>query len=760
MPFLTKEYEKGGGEGLPSDPPPPRWEYPADAAPPTSSAFFSQTFARRVYSPNLPPMFAAFARPFRLLILVLVTLCALAPAARAQVEASLVALKTTFSADAPVVVGLRLSHASHWHTYWREPGTGLPTTLAWDLPPGWTAGPIQWPAPHRVYDTAKNLAGNGYEGVTFLPVTLTPPPGLAPDQPVTLRAKAEWLMCKDVCVPGSANVSITLTPTVPDAITTAAATDSPEGEALLSTLSALPQPPPSSWKITATRAAPGAKPLRLQLSGLNPSAPASEPWYFDANAAIAYDQPQTLSVNTPGQLALDLTVSDHADPAPTRLQGVLTFASGPAYALDLPIETSPAAAIGDSSSGIGHSGEGDADAPLAPLLLLAFVGGLILNLMPCVFPVLGLKVIGFVQQAGSDRKKITAHGLTFTAGVLLSFWALAAVLAVLRAGGDQLGWGFQLQNPAFVFVMAAIVLAFALNLSGVFEFALRATAIGGGLQQKQGLAGSFFTGVLATVVATPCSAPFLAPALGAALTLPLLASFTVFTAIGLGLSAPYLVLAAFPAALRILPRPGMWMETLKHGMAFLLYGTAGLMLWILAGQLDADGLLTAVLALTGLAFALWLYGHATAPSAKPRRITLIVSLMLAAAALAYGWPREKAPDAIAWEPWSAERVAALRAEGRPIYVDFTARWCFTCQTNKKAIFSGPGSGEVLKTFRDRNVATLRADWTNRDPLITAELARYNRAAVPFNLVYLPGAAEPKILPELLTPGAVLEALTP
>jgi thiol:disulfide interchange protein DsbD len=729
-------------------------------------------------------MFAAFARPFRLLLLVLVSLCSLAPAARAQVEASLVALKTTFRADAPVVVGLRLAHAPHWHTYWREPGTGLPTTLAWDLPPGWTAGPIQWPTPHRVYDTAKNLTGNGYEGVIILPVTLlppgasrdplallppTPPAGLKPDQPVTLRAKAEWLMCKDVCIPGSADVSITLTPTAPGEITTANATDSADGESLIQTLGNLPRDLSSSWTTTAMRE---GKTVRLTLvSNDGKTAPPADLWFFADDAYIQYDSPQPrLPVAAPAgaSVSIDLTVAAYATAPAARLRGVLTTPttwdpnspSLTGLVIDTPITDGPLPSATSAGPTRGHSDAGGSSAPLAPLLLLAFVGGLILNLMPCVFPVLGLKVIGFVQQAGSDRKKITAHGLTFTAGVLISFWVLAAVLAVLRAGGDKLGWGFQLQNPSFVFIMAAVVLAFALNLSGVFEFALRATALGGGLQQKQGLAGSFFTGVLATVVATPCSAPFLAPALGAALSLPTLPSFALFTAIGLGLSAPYLTLAAFPAALRILPRPGMWMETFKHGMAFLLYGTAGLMVWILAGQLDADGLLSALLALTGLAFALWLYGHATAPAAKPRRIMLLVSLVLAAAALAYGWPRAKEPDAIVWEPWSTERVAALRAEGRPIYVDFTARWCFTCQTNKKAIFHGPGSGEVLKTFRERKVATLRADWTNRDPLITAELARFKRAAVPFNLVYLPGAAEPKVLPELLTPGTVLDAFTP
>lgn len=692
---------------------------------------------------------AMLVRALRLFLLVV--LCALPAAARAQVKASLHALKATFPADArEVVVGLRLEHEAHWHTYWLQPGTGLPTSLDWQLPPGWTAGPIRWPAPHRVYDTAKNLAGNGYEGVVFLPVTLTPPRDLAPGTPVTLRAKAEWLMCKDVCIPGSAEVGVTLTPTAPGAMTTMEVTGSAEGFALLATLDTLPTPLPAEWNAKIARSENAPKILRFSFSA--EKAPRGDPWYFDADAAIAYDKPQPRATDAPpGETVLTLTVSDYAEPPPTRLRGLLTFANGPAYELDLPIEATPATASPASDATPSR-------ASLGGILVLAFFGGLILNLMPCVFPVLGLKVMGFVQQAGHDRKKITAHGLVFTGGVLLSFWLLAGVLALLRAGGAELGWGFQLQEPAFVFAMAAILLAFALNMSGAFEFGLGATAVGGSLQQKGGYAGSFFTGVLATIVATPCSAPFLAPALGAALALPTGASFAVFTAVALGLSAPYLVLAAFPAAIRVLPRPGAWMETFKQGMAFLLYATVALLIWILAGQLSADALLSTLLALSGLAFALWLYGRATAPEArKPRRKTLALSLLLAAGALAYGWPRAAAPDEIVWEPWSAERVAELQKEGRPIYVDFTARWCFTCQTNKKAVFHGPGSGEVLKTFRDKKVATLRGDWTNRDPKITAELARWNRAAVPFNLVYLPGRAEPKILPELLTPGTVLEA---
>ncbi len=696
-------------------------------------------------------MIAMFVRVFRLLCLVV--LCALPAAVHAQVKASLHALKNTFPADAAeLVVGLRLEHEAKWHTYWLQPGTGLPTSIDWQLPPGWSAGPIRWPAPQRVYDTAGNLTGNGYEDVVFLPVTLTPPHDLAPGEAVTLRARVEWLMCKDVCIPGEAEVSVTLTPTPPGAMTTANVTDSPEGEALLATLEALPAPLPESWRARAAR--PGGAARILRLGWEEEGAPRGEPWFFDADAAVAYEKPQPAVAKSPGRRGIELTLSDYAPAEIPRLRGLLAFEGGPAFEVDLPVETGPAGAAG----GLAAGDEPPSPVSLVGILALAFAGGLILNLMPCVFPVLGLKVMGFVQQAGHDRAKVTMHGLVFTLGVLLSFWALAAVLAILRAGGTQLGWGFQLQEPAFVFAMAAVLLAFALNMSGAFEFGLGATAVGGRLQQKGGYAGSFFTGVLATIVATPCSAPFLAPALGAALALPVVTSFAVFTAIALGLAAPYLALSAFPAAIRVLPRPGAWMETFKQGMAFLLYATVVLLVWILAGQLEGDALLSTLLGLTLLAFALWLYGRATAPAAGRRPVLLGLSLLLGAGALAYGWPRAAAPTDLVWEPWSAERVAELRAEGRPIYVDFTARWCFTCQTNKKAVFAGPGSGEVLKTFRERRVAALRADWTNRDPLITAELARWSRAAVPFNLVYLPGEPEPRILPELLTAGTVLEAL--
>jgi thiol:disulfide interchange protein DsbD len=684
-------------------------------------------------------------RALRLLALAL--LCLLPAAVHAQVKASLHALKKTFPADASeIVVGLRLDHEPKWHTYWLQPGTGLPTSIDWQLPPGWSAGPIRWPAPKRVFDTAGNLAGNGYEGVTFLPVTLTLPRNLAPGTPVTLRAKVEWLMCKDVCIPGDAELALTLTPTAPGAMSTANLTDSPEGEALLATLEALPRPSPAAWKISATWLDAAKKNVLLGVAtDSEGKAPLpADPWFFADDASIAYDKAQTREEGTPpGLLRARLSISDYAKPEPQTLSGVLTFGDGSAYTLAVPINTPSTVAPPGPS--------------LPALLLLAFVGGLILNLMPCVFPVLGLKVMGFVQQAESDRAKVTLHGLAFTAGVLLTFWLLGGLLVTFWQGT---GWGTQLQNPTVNFSVAAIFLLFALSMSGVFEIGQSATRLGGVTVNKRGYLFTVLEGAFITIVATPCSAPLLGTAIGAALTsLPASQAMLVFTFIALGLAAPYLLLSLFPAGVKMLPKPGAWMETLKQFLAFPIYAAVGFFVWVLVPQLPDEDHLSAIFGLVLIAMGAWLYGRYAAFGSKPARVRfgIVGGVVLLLLGSLVGWPRAAAPTDLVWEPWSAERVTELQKEGRPVYVDFTARWCFTCQTNKKAVFSGPGSGEVRTLFRDKKVATLRADWTNRDPLITAELARWGRAAVPFNLVYLPGRAEPKILPELLTAGTVLEA---
>jgi thiol:disulfide interchange protein len=367
-----------------------------------------------------------------------------------------------------------------------------------------------------------------------------------------------------------------------------------------------------------------------------------------------------------------------------------------------------------------------------------------------------LKIVGFVDRAGEDRRRVALHGLIFTVGVLLSFWILAGILAALRAGGEELGWGFQLQSPAFVFFLAVIITGFALNLAGVFEFGLAVTAAGSTLTRKSGYFGSFFSGVLATVVATPCAAPFLAPALGAALTLTTAGSFLIFTFIGLGLAAPYLALSLFPGCVRILPKPGPWMATFKQIMAFPLFATSAFLLWVLAGQVGEDQFLNILLALVLVGFALWIYGRWSTPVNNPmaRILARISVIVLLAGAMFLGLSGDSS-DQLIWEPWSPERVVALHTEGRPVYVDFTARWCATCKANKTIVFS---SREVLDTFQSLDMATLKADWTNEDSRITEALATFNRSAVPLNIIYVPGREAPIILPELLTPGIVLDAI--
>ncbi len=692
----------------------------------------------------------------------LVFLSLLRAATPSHVQASLVAADATVQPGHPLTVALRLVHDPHWHTYWINPGTGYATKIEWKLPAGWTAGEVQWPAPHILKDHTGATVGNGYNDEILLPVTLTPPAALKPGEKIVLNASAEWLMCEDVCVPGDAKLSLTI-----EAAADAPKPDAAWGEKIRATVTGLPRSD-AAWKVSASRS---GKNILLNLAPSYPGAPTPTDLHFFADdALVAYELPQTIKPDSHGGFALTLPISPDGPADAKNLIGVLTSETGwlaggalRGLRVDTPL-TVVASIAAPTTSAQAAPG---ATTSLAGTLLLALVGGLILNLMPCVFPVLGIKILGFVNQSGHDKKKVVMHGLVFALGVLLSFWTLAATLAVLRAGGSQLGWGFQLQSAPFVFSLAAVMLAFAMNMSGVFEFGLGATAVGSELQQKSGFAGSFFTGVLATVVATPCSAPFLAPALGAALALSTIESFAIFTAIAIGLATPYLLLSIFPAAIRVLPRPGAWMETFKQFMAFPLYATVGYLVWVLAGQTSDEGLQNALFGLVLVALGVWVYGRWTAPGASAGRVRFgVAGLIIAAAAGAWlGWPHDAAAKTAAglasgapevvWEPWSPEAVAKFRSEGRIVYVDFTARWCATCQANKKLVFH---SDDVLRYFAEKKIVTLRGDWTNKDARITAELGAYNRSAVPFNLIWFPGKKDPVLLPELLGPSVVLEAL--
>ena len=677
----------------------------------------------------------------------------------AHVKATLVAADASVQPGKPITVALRLVHNPHWHTYWVFPGTGLATSIEWQLPPGWQAGPIQWPAPRVLRDSKNNIVGNGYEGETFLPMTLTPPANLKAGDKVELKADANWLMCADVCIPGGAKLSLSL-----PVSTDAPQPDSQWGEKIRATLAGLPREA-SDWKFTATR---DGRTIVLNVAPSTSGAAhvPKDVRYFSEDGLTVFDAPQSVAPDGRGGLQIKLAMAEDGPGEAKQLLGVITSENGWGPSQNLRgLKVAASLTAGSSTPATRETAPAKAQGSLPGTMLLAWIGGLILNLMPCVFPVLGIKILGFVNQAGHQKAKIVAHGLVFTAGVLASFWALAGALAILRASGDQLGWGFQLQSAAFVYALAVLLLVFGMNMSGVFEFGLRATAVGSDLQSKSGYAGSFFTGVLATVVATPCSAPFLAPALGAALAVSTLESFAIFTAIAVGLSTPYLLLSIFPQAIKVLPRPGAWMETFKQFMAFPLYATVGYLIWVLAAQTSEDGFRGVLFSLVLIAMAVWMYGRWNAPGSSPGRVRFgVVSLVVVGAfGLWMGWPRSmqaqaagaNATPSVVWEPWSPEALAKLRAENRIVYVDFTARWCATCQTNKKIVF---GSDEVLRYFAANKIATLRGDWTNQDPRITAELARYGRSAVPFNLIWLPGKEKPVILPELLTPGTVLDAL--
>lgn len=666
-------------------------------------------------------------RPMRILAILLALLAAAAAAAgqtyqgKELVRAELLADTDAIVPGEPFTAGVLLDIEPGWHVYWEYPGdAGAPTTLDWTLPQGMRAGDIQWPVPLAVPEPGDILV-YAYKDQVLLLTRITPPSDLE-DGEVTLRVRAAWLVCEVVCIPGAAELELTLP---------VAESASPANAELFDKYHALL--PRDDAPFTAQWAFQGGN-WEIAVSGI-PEGDKLSFFPLLPEEAVAGHPEVT-------QDGGEATVRIRAD---AELRGVfvlerngerLGFLLEPA---DTDVEESPLAT-----------------APgMALAILLAFVGGLILNLMPCVFPVLGIKIMGFVGQAGEERGRVILHGLLYTAGILVSFWVLAGVLLGLRAGGEELGWGFQLQSPAFVYALLLVLFVFGLNMSGVFEIGASATTVGGKLAGRSSLGGSFFAGVLATIVATPCAAPFLATALGAALALPPVSALVLFTFIALGLASPYLVLSGFPALVKYLPRPGQWMETFKQAMAFLLYAAAAYLLWVLEGQIGADEMLTLLIALVFVALACWIYGRWTGFDRSPgvRRVSMATAAVVLALAVAAGYPSPNRE--IEWIPWSPETVQRLREEGRPVYLDFTARWCATCQTNKRIVFS---SREVLDRFKELNVAAVKADWTNHDAAITHELAKWGRSAIPFNLVYLPGETEPNILPELLTPGIVLDAL--
>lgn len=672
------------------------------------------------------------------------------PAAR-HVKASLVAEPESIQPGQRFWLGIRLQMEKGWHTYWSNPAdSGLPTKISWRLPEGFAAGPIQWPYPARI--AVPPLMSYGYEGDVLLPIEISAPASLAPGSKVRLGGRVDWLECRETCIPGKAKVAVTLP------VRAEAARPAPTTAPLFAEAWRRLPGPASGWGIEA-EAAPGV----IGLAFRSPRGEAPRDAYFFAAQprVIEYAAPQPLR-RVAGGHRLELTPAASASQPSTRLKGVLVAEnrSGPvAVEVDVPI--APVAALPPALAG---------DGGLAAALGFAFLGGLALNLMPCVLPVLSLKVLSFVRHAGEQPRRAWRQGAAFTIGVLVSFWGLAGLLLLLRAGGEQVGWGFQLQSLPFVAFLAGLFFLLGLNLFGVFEVGASLIAAGNLAARQTGLASSFWNGALATLVATPCTAPFMGSALGFGLSQPPAVSLLVFTALGLGMAAPYLVLSLNPRLLRFVPRPGAWMAGFKQLMGFFLMTTVVALVWLFGQQAGVDGMALLLAALLAMGLGGWIFGRGTAPGRTPRArlIASTLALLLVAGGFLLGLsqaqasPEAKAPQprpedgGLAWEEFTPERLAELRAQGRPVFIDFTAAWCLTCQVNERVALRAP---EVETRFRREGVVLLRADWTRRDERITQALASYGRQGVPLYVLYGPGASgEPRVLPEVITPGLVLEAI--
>jgi thiol:disulfide interchange protein DsbD len=681
-----------------------------------------------------------------------------------NVKAQLVSEVSSIAPGQSFWVALEFNIRDGWHTYWRNPGdSGQATSLTWQLPPGFTAGDIVWTTPHRF--ELPPLVNYGYAKHAVHLVKITAPKDLKTGNPsgapVALSAKASWLVCSDVCIPEDADLQLKLP------VGAAMGAADPAAAALFAAArSELPGAEPAA---TTARIQNGRLVLALgkEWGATLPQIKSLAFFPYD-EGSVEYAAPQTMTRNKDA-VELAMKLGDQP-PKGGSVRGVLlaTEQSGN-DTVTVPLEIG--AAFSGTATGRSAAEAGDKSETSVPvLLLLAILGGLILNLMPCVFPVLSIKAMGLVEQAKKHPAIVRTKGVAFAAGVIGSMLCLAAALIALRAGGEQIGWGFQLQSPLFVTLMVYLLLAVGLNLSGVFEVGGTLAGIGDDLTQGDGYRASFFTGVLTTLVATPCTAPFMAAAVGAALTKPALVALCIFAALGFGLALPYLLLSFAPWLRRIMPKPGAWMDTLKQVFAFPIYASAAWLLWVLAQEASSIGLGAALAGAILIALAAWAYQKSKS-SGTGGRVTALVTATLAVvlaivlpvrfadvAAASTGVSTGSAHAADEWKPYDAAEVTKLNAAGHPLLVNFTASWCLTCLVNERNAFS---DAAVQDVFRRKGVTLMKGDWTNRDPAITHALAAFGRAGVPLYVVYnsKPGSRDPVILPQLLTASAVQGAFT-
>lgn len=669
----------------------------------------------------------------RLLIALLAT-TALLHAEKSASVSSLIPEVTAIAPGQPFTVALKLDHPENWHSYYlNSGGVELPPSIVWKLPTGAKAAGIQWPAP----EVKEGFAGKSfvYSGSPVFLIEITPPTTLSPGDTFTFSAAAKWQICETSCINESADFSLNL-PVVASQVT-----DAGSIELFRSARLRIPSNDPKLAEVKAgsSKSAPNA--ILLQLPKMD-----TPPTEFIPNEAYikALSEGGTATVNGDGVLlTLQRKLTDMIDepiPQGNTVSGIVVGSK--IFTIpETKISAPPAEPVPFSK--------------LLPILGGMFIGGLILNLMPCVFPVIGLKIMGFVQQAGENRRSIALHGVTFALGVLASFAVLSGILfairtAALRNGTELKGWGYQLQDPWVVVILLLLMFILGLNMFGLFEIGASATSVGGKLQTKTGHSGSFFSGVLATVVATPCSAPFLGVAIGAAMALPAYQFFPAFGAMAMGLAMPYLTLSLMPHLVEKLPRPGAWMESFKQAMSFLLFATAGYLLWVYSGLIGQENLLAPLLGLSLIAAAAWVYGRWNLPhkSGKVRATALAITAAFAVSGTVMALPKEKQN---LWQPWSAETVENLLSEGTPVYIDFTAQWCLTCQVNKKVAYTD----EVLALAKVKGIVFLKADKTAANPAIEAKLQELGRSAIPVNVLMIPDE-EPIITPEILTPGILKE----
>lgn len=699
----------------------------------------------------------------RLLALILAVLLwpALAqaqPRSTERIEAELVSMSAWATPGSTLMLAVRQDIEPGWHTYWRNPGdSGGATTLDWRLPAGFTAGEIVWPLPER--QRLGELMNYGYSGVVYLPVPVQVPADAAPGSRQTFTVTALFLVCSaEMCVPDELELSLAL-PVAPGA-----ATDTEHAGPIRKVLETSPRPAPISARITVGEdGRPVLTAAGTELEGV------TQAWFFPFEGGVLDHAAEQTGTRGPDGVALTLTAGRGFGPTAVPMTGVLDTDRGAFEITAQPGETLPGTSGGGALIPEGETTGGSASVGALAALGLALIGGLILNLMPCVFPVLAMKAASLAATA-HDAPRARRDGLSFLAGVLFAFVALGGALLALRAAGQAVGWGFQLQSPGVMAGLTLLMLAVGLNLSGVFHVGagLQAAAGSGPLSRLPGGVGAFFTGVLAVVVAAPCTAPFMAFALGAALVMPWPLALLVFAMLGLGLALPYVAVSFSPALLRRLPRPGPWMERLKGLLAFPMYGTALWLAWVFSRQAGAEALALLFAAALLVAFGLWLAGlnQSARAEGRPAVLSAIAATLallggLGLAGTATMLPAPAAGDvgasatALPSQPWSAEAVAAARSGGRPVLVNFTADWCVTCKINERAALS---SGRVATALEAANAVYLVGDWTRRDDVIAAELARHGRSGVPLYLLYPAGGGEPRTLPQLLTEGAIVRAL--